>query len=89
MAATYERLDYGSPDGSHWGGASTDSLGMYGYTPVAQFGSTLVASAFPVQATAYQGSSLGLISSIHLSTMVAQVSSVVTALQRLGIMTSN
>ena len=31
---TYERLDYGSPDGSNWGGASTDPLGFYGVTPV-------------------------------------------------------
>lgn len=31
--ATYERLDYGSPDGSQWGGASTDKLGVYGATP--------------------------------------------------------
>ena len=33
---TYERLDYGSPDGSQWGGASTDALGMYGVTPITQ-----------------------------------------------------
>lgn len=32
--ATYERLDYGSPDGSQWGGTSTDALGVYGATPV-------------------------------------------------------
>lgn len=32
---TYERLDYGSPDGSQWGG-SADLLGMYGVTPVAR-----------------------------------------------------
>ena len=31
--ATYERLDYGSSDGSRWGGASSDALGMYGATP--------------------------------------------------------
>ena len=31
--ATYERLDYGSPDGSQWGGTSTSLLGMYGATP--------------------------------------------------------
>lgn len=30
---TYERLDYGSDDGSQWGGASTDKLGAYGQTP--------------------------------------------------------
>lgn len=34
--ATYERLDYGSADGSQWGGASTDKLGFYGTTPVTQ-----------------------------------------------------
>jgi len=34
--ATYEKLDYGSPDGSQWGGTSTDKLGFYGLTPVAQ-----------------------------------------------------
>lgn len=32
--ATYERLDYGSPDGSQWGTVSTDALGFYGATPV-------------------------------------------------------
>ncbi len=32
--ATYERLDYGSPDGSQWGGASTDAIAVYGSTPV-------------------------------------------------------
>ena len=33
---TYERLDYGSPDGSQWGTVSTDALGFYGKTPVVQ-----------------------------------------------------
>ncbi|WP_373031619.1 hypothetical protein [Sulfurovum sp.] len=32
----YERLDNGSPDGSLWGGASTDKIGVYGATPVVQ-----------------------------------------------------
>ncbi len=32
--ATYERIDYGSDDGSNWGGASTDKLGLYGKVPV-------------------------------------------------------
>lgn len=34
--ATYERLDYGSPDGSQWGGTSTEKLGLYGATPTVQ-----------------------------------------------------
>lgn len=31
---SYERIDYGSPDGSQFGGASTDKIGFYGATPV-------------------------------------------------------
>lgn len=35
--ATYERLDYGSDDGSKWGGTSTDKLGFYDLAvPIAQ-----------------------------------------------------
>lgn len=33
---TYERVDYGSPDGSQWGGASTDKIAFYGTTPIVQ-----------------------------------------------------
>lgn len=39
---SYERVDYGSTDGSQWGGASTDKLGFYGATPVVR--RTFVAS---------------------------------------------
>lgn len=34
--ATYERLDYGSADGSKWGGSASDKLGFYGAVPVVQ-----------------------------------------------------
>ena len=34
--ATYERLDYGSSDGSQWGGSSTEPLAFYGKTPTVQ-----------------------------------------------------
>ena len=33
MATSYERLDYGSVDGSQWG-SSTESLAFYGSVPV-------------------------------------------------------
>ena len=33
---TYERLDYGSSDGSQWGGVSTDRIGFFGATPIVQ-----------------------------------------------------
>lgn len=32
--ATYERIDYGSPDGCQIGGATTDKIAFYGSTPV-------------------------------------------------------
>lgn len=32
--ATYERIDYGSPDGCQLGGATTDKIAFYGSTPV-------------------------------------------------------
>jgi hypothetical protein len=34
--ASYERLDYGSDDGSQWGVAVTDKIGFYGAVPVVQ-----------------------------------------------------
>lgn len=32
--ASYERVDYGSPDGVQLGGAATDKIGFFGATPV-------------------------------------------------------
>lgn len=43
--ATYERIDYGSADGSQLGGAATDKLGFFGATPVVQQAITAVATA--------------------------------------------
>jgi hypothetical protein len=34
--SAYERLDYGTPDGSVWGGSSSEKLAFYGGTPVIQ-----------------------------------------------------
>lgn len=34
--ASYERIDYGSPDGSQWGTVASDKLGFYGAVPVIQ-----------------------------------------------------
>lgn len=33
---TYERVDYGSPDGSQLGGSSADKIAFYGTTPIVQ-----------------------------------------------------
>ena len=34
--ASYEYLDYGSPDGAIFGRASTEKIGFYGKAPLAQ-----------------------------------------------------
>lgn len=33
---TYERIDYGSADGSQWGGNASDLVAFYGATPVSR-----------------------------------------------------
>ena len=78
---TYERLDYGSPDGSNWGGASTDALGLYGVTPVTQYTAVPAASTFTVSTN----SSVGFNSADSFTTMVLTVSSMNAAGRRLGL----
>ena len=82
---TYERLDYGSPDGSHWGGASTDALGMYGVTPVTQY--TAVGAASTYTATSVAGTSFGLLTAAQVTSLVLQVSTMNVAGRRLGLWT--
>ena len=83
---TYERLDYGSPDGSQWGGASSDTLGFYGATPVTRFNDVQAASTYPAysQSTA-SASTFGFASALHFTTFVATVSSIQAALTRSGL----
>lgn len=84
---TYERLDYGSPDGSHWGGASTDLLGMYGVTPVTAY--TLVGAASTYASTSSGGSdqatTFGFSTAAGFTSMVYQVSTITVALRRIGL----
>lgn len=79
--ATYERLDYGSADGSHWGGAATDKLACYGETPVIQ------ASAITaVNTTAASSSSpFGFTTSTQADAIVTAVNSLITAVKNFGI----
>lgn len=81
--ATYERLDYGSPDGSQWGGASTDALGCYGVTPVTRYTSVPAASTFTV--TSVAGTSFGFATANDFTSMVLTVSTMRQALTAFGI----
>ena len=83
---SYERLGYGSDDGSQWGD-TLDRLGMYGVTPVARYTSTLLVCSFNVSTSSFgPNSTFGWLTPVDMSTLVAQVSSVVTALKNIGML---
>lgn len=81
--ATYERIDYGSDDGSQWGDSSS-KLGMYGEVPVVQYPDLTAASTYLVT-TAVTTSCAGLNSAAAMSSMIAQVSCMVQALKSIGL----
>lgn len=72
---TYERVDYGSPDGSQWGGSSTDKIAFYGTTPIVQ------------RSGAAQATSLvGTASSTEVATEVkAAIIEIMNTLQAVGL----
>ena len=75
--ATYERLDYGSPDGCLVGGAATDKVGFYGTTPVVQ------------RATATTHTTTNVVTSASYGTLqVAQMQEVMNTLAGLGLWAS-
>lgn len=79
--ATYERLDYGSPDGSQWGGASTDLLALHGATPCDQAAAILTALTTGVVLT----TGAGFASTAQLQSMVDSLNAVIVALREKGI----
>jgi hypothetical protein len=86
--ASYEYLDYGSPDGAIFGRTSTEKIAFYGATPIARYGDVGEASTYLTlrQSTAAM-STVGLNSEAAMSSLVANVSSVITALRNIGLVT--
>lgn len=84
--ATYENLDYGSPDGSLWGRTSTKPLGMYGATPVTRYVGVGAASTYVMhgQSTG-TASTYGLNSAAAVTSLVLQVSTITVALRNIGL----
>lgn len=84
--ATYEKLDYGSADGSYWG-SSTDLIAVYGAIPVAQSSLPTVGAASTYAAynqSTGSASTWGFASEAAFTSMVRQVSTISVALKRLG-----
>lgn len=72
---TYERVDYGSPDGCQIGGSTSDKVAFYGTTPVSQ-------RAAAAQAT----SDVGTASSADVtSNLKAAVIEIMNTLQAVGL----
>lgn len=72
--ATYERVDYGSDDGSQLGGAATDKIGFYGATPVVQ------------RATATTHTTTNMVTSASFgATQVAIIQEIMNTLIALGV----
>jgi hypothetical protein len=84
--ATYERLDHGSDDGSHWGGAATDKLGMYGVTPVVQAATftSVTTTAATSTTNAY-----GYTTAAQADAIVTAVNAIIVALENIGIAASS
>jgi len=78
--ASYERLDYGSPDGCLVGGASTDKVALHGATPVVQ------ASAITtvVSGTAATTATYGTVNP-DIAAIIVAVNAIVVALRNKGI----
>ena len=83
--ATYERLDYGSPDGSQWGGASSDTLGMYGVTPVTQYTAVGAASTYSVASTSNAVQTTFGFTSSGITSVILQISTITQAGRLLGL----
>ena len=80
--ATYERLDYGSSDGSNWGGASTDKIACYGETPVVQ--ASAITSVTTTAATSTTNA-YGFTTAAQADAIVTAVNALVVAVQNFGI----
>lgn len=79
---TYERLDYGSIDGSQWGGATTDKLACYGVTPVVQASAITAVNTTGATSTT---NAYGFTTNTQADAIVTAVNSIITALQNFGI----
>lgn len=61
--ATYENVDYGSPDGALFGLTATKKIGFYGKTPIVQ--ATLVQSATTKTTTTLRAELSALQDALH------------------------
>lgn len=81
--ATYERLDYGSPDGSQWGGASTDLIATHGATPCDQ---SPTAASVTTTAMVAISSGYGFGTAAQGDAVITAVNAILVCLKEKGLM---
>jgi len=80
--ATYERVTYSSPDGAMMSNVSTEPLGFFGTTPVAQ---PAISSAISTTASISTSGVYGFATSTEALEIVNAVSTAAWALKQLGL----
>jgi hypothetical protein len=85
ITASVERLDTGSPNGCHIGGAATDLVGFYGVTPVDQAATftSVTTTAATSTTNAY-----GYTTAAQADAIVTAVNAIIVALEDIGIAAS-
>ena len=84
---TYERLDYGTDDGSQWGDTLA-RLGMYGVTPVMRYDAVGQASTYSwTSSEGATGTTYGFSTIAAFTSLVYQVSTLIVAARRIGLIT--
>lgn len=79
MAA--EQLTYNAPDGATMGKSASELISFYGVTPVAQYTAVPAASTYLVSTSVISG----FATADNVTSLVAQLSTVVVALKALGL----
>lgn len=79
---TIERLDYGSPDGSNWGGSASDKIACYGEVPVVQASAITAVSTTAATSTT---NAYGYTTAAQADAIVTAVNSLITAVKNFGI----
>lgn len=80
--ASYERIDYGSPDGSNWGGSASDKIALYGEVPVVQASAITAVSTTAATSTT---NAYGYTTAAQADAIVTAVNSLITAVKNFGI----
>ena len=84
----YEQVSYNSPDGAQMGKTSTTPIAFYGQTPIARSDTTYPADtvASTYTTTTNTTAVFGFASAAAASSLIHQVSSIVAALKKVGLL---